>query len=96
MVKIVWGNNQVPIYLWAWHILKPWHLRSMEKIKNNEVRHSILDDLHIVMYMPVELNESIETFMICGKNKIIENYTQHLLDDSWIRYFWTSYFQVGT
>jgi hypothetical protein len=56
----------------------------MEKIKNNEVRHSILDDLHTVMYMPIELSESIETFMICGKNKIIESCTQHLLDDSWI------------
>ncbi len=96
MVKIVRGNNQVPIYLLAWHILKPWHLCSMEKIKNNEVRHSILDDLHTVMYMPIELSESIETFMICGRNKIIESCTQHLFDDSWIRYFWTSYFQVGT
>jgi hypothetical protein len=55
----------------------------MEKIKDNEVRCAILDDLHIVMYMPIEPNESIEAFMICGKNKIIEIFTQHLLGDSW-------------
>jgi hypothetical protein len=45
--------------------------------------------------MPIELGENIEAFMICGKNKIIESFTQHLLGDSWIKYFWTYYFQVG-
>jgi len=50
----------------------------MEKIKDNEVRHAILDDLHIVMYMPIEPSESIEAFMIHGKNKTIESFTQHL------------------
>jgi hypothetical protein len=37
MVRIVWGDDQVPIYLYVWHILKVWRLRSMEEIKNNEV-----------------------------------------------------------
>jgi hypothetical protein len=37
MVKIVWGDNEVPIYLCMWHILKAWHLCLMEKIKDNEV-----------------------------------------------------------
>jgi len=46
----------------------------MEKIKDNEVRRAILDDLHTFIYMPIELNESIETFMIHGKNKIIESF----------------------
>jgi hypothetical protein len=68
----------------------------MEKIKNNEVQCAILDDFHTVMYMPIEPSESIETFMTSGKNKIIENFTQHLSSDSWIRYFWTYYFQVDT
>ncbi len=83
MVRIVWGDDRVPIYFYAWHILKVWHLRLMEKIKNNEVRCAILDDLHTVMYMPIEPNESIETFMTCGRNKIIVNFTQHLSNDSW-------------
>jgi hypothetical protein len=51
-------------------------------IKDNEVRCAILDDLHIIMYMPIEPNESIENFMNNRKNKIIESFTQHLLDDS--------------
>jgi len=40
----------------------------MEKIKDNEVQPTILDDLHIVMYMPIELDETIEAFMTHGKN----------------------------
>jgi hypothetical protein len=41
-------------------------------IKNNEVKHAILDDLHVVMYMPIEPSENIEAFMNHKKNKIIE------------------------
>jgi hypothetical protein len=55
----------------------------MEKIKDNEMQCATLDDLHTVMYMPIEPNESIEAFMTCGRNKIIESFTQHLLGDSW-------------
>ncbi len=96
MVRIVWGDNQVPIYLCTWHVLKAWCLCMMEKIKDNEVQRVILDDLHTVMYMPMEPGETIEAFMICGINKIIEIFTQHLLNDSWTQYFWTYYFQVST
>jgi hypothetical protein len=95
MVKIVWGDDQVPIYLCVWHVLKAWHLRLIKKIKDNEVRSAILDDLHTIMYMPIEPNESIEAFMTRGRNKIIESFTQHLPGNTWIRYFWTYYFQVG-
>jgi len=77
------GNDQVPIYLWAWHILKAWWLHLMEKIKDNEVQRAILNDLHTVMYMPIEPSENIEAFMTCGRNKIIESFTQHLPGDSW-------------
>ncbi len=56
---------------------------------DNGVRHAILDDFHIVMYMPIEPCENIETFMIRGRNKVIESFTQHLLSDSWTWYFWT-------
>jgi hypothetical protein len=81
MVKMVWGEDQVPIYPCTWHVLKAWCLHLMEKIENNEVKCAILDDLHIVMYMSIELNESIETFMNHGKNKVIKSFTQHLPND---------------
>ncbi len=85
MVRIMWGDNHVLIYLCTRHVLKVWCLHSMEKIKDNEVRHAIVDDLHTVMYMPIEPSESIEAFMTCGRNKIVENFTQHLPSDSWTR-----------
>jgi hypothetical protein len=55
----------------------------MEKITDNEMQRAILDDLHTVMYMPIEPNESIEAFMTHGRNKIIESSAQHLPGDSW-------------
>ncbi len=93
MVRIVWGKDQVPIYLCTWHVLKTWPLCS---IKDNGVQRAILDNLHTVMYMPIELGENIEAFMTRERNKIIESFTHHLSGDSWTRYFWTYYFQVGT
>jgi hypothetical protein len=54
MIKMVWDNNQMPIYLCAWHVLKAWHSHSMQKIKGNGVWHAILDNLHTVMYMVIE------------------------------------------
>ncbi len=59
----------------------------MEKIKDNGVQHVILHDLHIVIYIPIELSGNIETFMSCGKNKVIANFTQHLFGDLFIFYF---------
>ncbi len=35
---MVWDKDQVPINLCTWHVLKEWHLHSMEKIKDNEMR----------------------------------------------------------
>jgi len=78
-----------------WHILKVWRLHLMKKIKDNEVRCAILDDLHTIMYMPIEPSENIEAFMTRGRNKIIETFTQHLSGVTWTQYFWTYYFQVG-
>jgi hypothetical protein len=43
----------------------------MEKLKD---KHEILNNLHIVMYMPIEANENIEAFMIHRRNKFIENH----------------------
>jgi hypothetical protein len=72
MVRIVWVDNQMPIYLCAWHVLRAWCLHSIEKIKDNEVRRAILDDLHTVMYMPIKPSENIEAFMTCGKKKSLK------------------------
>jgi hypothetical protein len=46
----------------------------MEKIKDSGVWCVILDDLRTIMYMPINPSENIETFMTCGRNKIIESF----------------------
>jgi hypothetical protein len=91
---MVWGENQIPIYLWAWHVLKAWHLCSMEKIKNNEGRCVILDDLHIIMYMPMNQMKTLKLLWIMIKARVIQSFTQHLPSDSWIQYFCSIIFNL--
>jgi hypothetical protein len=35
---VVWAIENIPIFLYAWHVLKAWHLHAMEKIKYVEVQ----------------------------------------------------------
>lgn len=72
---------EMPIYFCTWHILKVWRLWSMEKIKDNEVCHEIVDGFHAIIYMPIDLIENIDVFKFHGKNNIIESLTQHLAGD---------------
>jgi len=70
--RIVWGQDLVPYFFGAWHVLKAWHLHSMEKIKDSEVRCVILDCLHMVMFMSINPNETIDDFKECGKERVVE------------------------
>ncbi len=72
----------MPIYLHAWHVLKVCCLWSMKKIKDSEVHHVVLNDLHAIMYMPIEPGENIDALKFRGRNKIIEIFTQHLANNS--------------
>jgi hypothetical protein len=54
----------------------------MEKIKDNGVPCAMLDNLHAIMYIPIEPCENIEAFMTRGRNMVIESFTQHLPNDS--------------
>jgi hypothetical protein len=60
--KIVWSLDHVPNFLCAWHVLKAWCLHSMEKIKDFDVRRAIFDYLHIMMFMSINLYETIDDF----------------------------------
>jgi hypothetical protein len=54
----------------------------MKKIKDNEVHNVVLNDLHAIMYMPIEPCENIDALKFLGRNKIIEIFTQLLANDS--------------
>jgi hypothetical protein len=62
LIRVVWGMDMVPIYLCCWHVLKAWHLRGNEKIKDVEVRGGIFQNLHDVMYMSINHRETIDEF----------------------------------
>ncbi len=93
MLRIFWVTNNIPIFPYAWHVLKAWHLHVMEKIKDVEVQRITFHDLHDVMYMSIEPKENIETFKKRGKMKVIESFEHHSLGDSWTHYFCTYYYQ---
>ncbi len=65
--KIVWGQDHVPSFFCTWHVLKAWRLHSMETTKDSKVRRAILDHLHMVMFMSINLDETIDDFKTHGR-----------------------------
>ncbi len=55
-------------------MLKAWCLRSMEKIKDLKVKYLILDCLHMVMFMSINPNETIDDFKAHGKEMVVESF----------------------
>ncbi len=70
----MWGQNHVLIFLYAWHVLKAWCLCSMEKIKDSKVKHVVIDHLHMVMFMSINPNETIDDFKACGREMVVESF----------------------
>jgi hypothetical protein len=87
--------DKVPIYLCCWHVLKAWHLRGIEKIKDVEMRGGILQNLHDVMYMSINHGEISDDFKEGGRVDVKGNLYKHKLGDAWTNYFWTYYHQFG-
>jgi hypothetical protein len=46
----------------------------MEKIKDSEVRRAVLDHLHMVMFMSINPNETIDDFKARGREMVVENF----------------------
>ncbi len=67
---IVWNTNHVLIC--AWHVLKAWCLLFVEKIKDVQMRRAIYDYLYLVMFMSINLRETIELFKARGRGKMME------------------------
>ncbi len=91
LYRVVWGMDKVPIYLCCWHVLKAWRLHGTEKNKDVEVRGGILQDLHDVMYMSINHEETIDDFKKREKVDVGENLHKHRPSDVWTNYFWTYY-----
>ncbi len=87
LFKVLWGMDEVLIYLCCWHLLKAWHLRGTEKIKDVEVRGGILQDLHDVMYMSINHGKTFDDFKERGRVAIRKKLHKHRPGDAWTNYF---------
>jgi len=91
----VWGQDPIPIFLYAWHVLKAWRLCSMEKIKGSKVNCAIFDRLHMVMFMSINLDETIDDFKTHGREMVVESFDNLQPSVVWTRYFWAYYCQLS-
>jgi hypothetical protein len=64
----------VPISLCAWHVLKAWCGCALKKIKDVVVHWEILDDLHVILYVMINLGKNIKDFKANGKKKVMANF----------------------
>jgi len=87
------GAKILSHFLCAWHVLKAWRLHSMEKILDPKVKRALLDHLHMVMFMSINLNETIESFKVHGNEIPMESFHNLQLGVVWTRYFWAYYCQ---
>jgi len=60
----------------------------MEKIKDSEVRHVVLDGLHMVMFMSINPYETIDDFKARGREMVVESFDNLQLGVVSTRYFW--------
>ncbi len=76
-------------------MLKAWHLRSIEKIKDLEMRHAVLDHLRMVMFMSINPNETINDVKACGKEMVVESFDNLQPSVVWTKYFLAYYCQLN-
>jgi hypothetical protein len=46
----------------------------MENIKDSKIKCVVFDYLHIVMFMSINPNETIDDFKSCGREIMVENF----------------------
>jgi hypothetical protein len=59
----------------------------MGKIKDPKVRCAVLDHLHMVMFMSINPNETIDDFKAHGGEMVVESFDNLQLGVAWTRYF---------
>jgi hypothetical protein len=52
---------------------------------------AILDCLHMVMFMSINPNETINDFKACGREMVVGSYDNLQPHVVWTRYFWAYY-----
>ncbi len=55
----------------------------------------VFDRLHMVIFMTINLDETIEFFKSCGREIMVESFDNLQLGVVWTRYFWAYYCQLS-
>ncbi len=55
----------------------------------------MFDQLHMVMFMSINPNETINDFKARGKEKVVESFHNLQPSVAWTRYFWAYYCQLN-
>jgi len=93
-IKVVWGMDKAPIFLYCWHVFKAWHLHGIKKIKDVEVWRAILQTFMMwctcpsIMEKQLMISKSVERLMR-------ESLHKHEPSDVWTNYLWIYYYQFG-
>jgi hypothetical protein len=67
----------------------------MEKIKDSQVRRQVFDHLHMVMFMSINSNETIDDFKACRREMVVKSFDNLQLNVVWTRYFGAYYCQLS-
>jgi hypothetical protein len=67
----------------------------MEKIKHSKVRRAILDHLHMVMFMSINSNETIDDFKAHEREMVVEIFDNLPLVVAWTKRFWAYYYELN-
>jgi hypothetical protein len=76
-------------------VLKAWCLRFTKNIKDSKVKRAILDRLHMVMFMSINLDETIDDFKARGKEMVVESFDNLQHGVVCTIYFWVYYCQFN-
>jgi hypothetical protein len=58
------------------------------------IGHTIFDCLHMMMFMSINPNETIDDFKARGKEMVVESFDNLQPTIAWTRYFWDYYCQL--
>ena len=94
-VHFAWRDENVPIFLCVWHILKNYKKTTISKIKDVSLRNFVFNECRMWMYTQLGYNEDEQLFFdrIISSAKNAWERGGHVLQD-FASYFSSQYFPI--
>ena len=94
-LKRAWPEDEVPVYLCTFHIIKNWKSHLLSKVPDLEnLRTLVYTAMHDFLYTPIEYKETESEFLNRAK-QLGESLFQFLYVDKMKAYFDTYYSHQG-